>query len=394
MGCLFPAHTLANAHEPLNALMRNHPQRVDFTITLRCTMKHTYKNILLIQLGDIGDVVLSIPALRAVHENFPHAKIIIAVREKAQELIQHLPGVDSVISINQDTRSPLNEIKYQWAFFSLVRRYRFDLVFDFRTGTRGAILAFLSGAKERVSFFDHESFWRNRLFTKLYRLDYKLPQHVADYYSSLPMAYGLNVNDEIPVIHVTPAMEQQAARILEGEKVPSELPIIAIQPFSLWRYKEWGVHKYIQLIQRILSEYKVTIVITGSGDEYERAKNIVDHCKDNGRYVFNMAGKTSLGELAAVLKLCRLFIGSDSAGMHIAAAVGTPTVIIFGPSAPASWAPKGNIHAIVQRHLSCVPCRRKGCEDTEVSRCLEELDVSDVFAVVRSHYEKISSSAV
>jgi predicted lipopolysaccharide heptosyltransferase III len=357
-------------------------------------MKHIYKNILLIQLGDIGDVVLSIPAFRAVHENFPHAKIIVAVREKARELIQHLPGVHGVISINQDARSLLREITYQWAFFSLVRRYRFDLVFDFRTGTRGAILAFLSGAKERVGFFDHETFWRNKFFTKLYRLDYKLPQHVADYYSSLPRAYGLNVHDDIPVIHVTPAMEQQAARILEREMIPAELPIIAIQPFSLWQYKEWSANKYIQLIQRILSEYKVTIVITGSGEEHERAKNIVDHCKDYSRYVFNMAGKTSLEELAAVLKLCRLFIGSDSAGMHIAAAVGTPTVIIFGPSAPDSWAPKGNNHAIVQMPLSCVPCRRKGCEDTEVSRCLEELDVNDVFAIVRSCYEKLSSSAI
>jgi predicted lipopolysaccharide heptosyltransferase III len=370
------------------------PECVAFTMALDYTMKQTYKNILLIQLGDIGDVVLSIPAFRAVHENFPHAKIVVAVREKAQELIQHLPGVHGVISINQDTRSLLREITYQWTFFSLVRRYRFDLVMDFRTGTRGAILAFLSGAQERVGFFDHESLWRNRLFTKFYRLDYKLPQHVADYYSSLPLAYGLNVNDEIPVIHVTPAMEQQAARILEREMIPAELPIIAIQPFSLWQYKEWSVNKYIQLIQRILSEYKVTIVITGSGDEYERARNIVDHCKDYDGHVFNMAGKTSLGELAAILKACQLFIGSDSAGMHIAAAVGTPTVIIFGPSAPVSWAPKGNNHAIVQRHLSCVPCRQKGCEDSEVSRCLEELDVNDVFAVVRSHYEKLSSSMI
>ena len=138
-------------------------------------MKNSHKNILLIQLGDIGDVVLSIPAFRTIHENFPDANIIIAVREKAQELIKNLPGTHGVISINQGKRSFFSEIKYQWTFFSQVRRYQFDLVFDFRTGTRGAILAFLSGAKERVSFFDHDSFWRNRLFTMLYRMDYHLP---------------------------------------------------------------------------------------------------------------------------------------------------------------------------------------------------------------------------
>jgi lipopolysaccharide heptosyltransferase II len=370
------------------------PECADFTMAIDPAMKNSYKNILLIQLGDIGDVVLSIPAILAVHKNLPHAKIIVAVREKAKELIRPLLGVYDVISINQDTRSPLCEITYQWAFFSLVRGYRFDLVMDFRTGTRGAILAFLSGAKERVGFFENGSFWRNRLFTKLYRLEYTPAQHVADYYSSLPLAHGLNVNDETPVIHVTPAMEQQAARILKREMVPDELPIIGIQPFSLWRYKEWGVHKYIELIERILSEYKVTIAITGSGDEYERVENIVHQCKDYSRYVYNLAGKTSLEELAAILRLCRLFIGSDSAGMHIAAAVGTPTVTIFGPSAPSSWAPKGNSHTIIQSNLSCVPCRQKGCEDTEVSRCLEELTVNDVFTVVRSHYETLSSSVI
>lgn len=357
-------------------------------------MKKSYKNILLIQLGDIGDVVLSIPAILAVHKNMPHAKIVVAVREKAKELIRHLQGVHDVIAINQDKRPLFCEITYQWRFFSLVRGHRFDLVMDFRTGTRGAILAFLSGAKERVGFFDREGFWRNRLFTTLYRLEYTPAQHVADYYSSLPLAYGLDVSDEIPAIHVTPAMEQQAARILKREMIPAEFPMIAIQPFSLWRYKEWGVHKYIPLIQRILSEYKVTIVITGSGDECERAENILHQCKEYSRHVYNLAGKTSLEELAAILKLCRLFIGSDSAGMHIAAAVGTPTVTIFGPSAPSSWAPKGNAHTIVKSHLSCVPCRRKGCEDTEVSRCLEDLTVNDLFTAVRSHYEKLYSPVI
>ena len=351
-------------------------------------MKNLHKNILLIQLGDIGDVVLSIPAFRTIHENFPDANIIIAVREKAQELIKNLPGTHGVISINQGKRSFFNEIKYQWTFFSQVRRYQFDLVFDFRTGTRGAILAFLSGAKERVSFFDHDSFWRNRLFTMLYRMDYHLPQYVADYYLSLPQAYGLKVHDKMPEIHITPVMKREAADILEREKIPSDLPIIAIQPFSLWHYKEWSINKYIQLIQRILSEYPVTIVLTGSHNEYERTQLIIDQCNDFSPYVRNLAGKTSLGELAAIFKSCRLLIGSDSAGMHIAAAVGTPTVIIFGPSAPASWAPRGEEHAIVQKNMTCVPCRRKGCDDTEVSRCIEELDVNEVFTIVRSQYER------
>jgi heptosyltransferase-3 len=350
-----------------------------------------HHNILLIQLGDIGDVVLSIPAFRAVREHFPQARIIVAVREKSKDLIRHIPWVDDAMAVNQDQRSLLHELRYQWTFFSLVRSHHFDLVFDFRTGTRGAVLAFLSGAKKRVGFHDPEGFWRNRLFTRLYRLEYRASMHVAAYYSSLLPADGLTVAHETPEMHVTPDIQKSAADILKQESVPSEWPIIAIQPFSLWRYKEWNADKYIQLIHRMISAYRVSVVITGSQDDSVMAKDLVDRCEDGagmGRQVFNLVGKTSLGQLAALIQSCRLFIGVDSAGMHIAAAVGTPTVVIFGPSAPASWAPVGNHHAVVQKDLSCIPCRQKGCDGSEISRCLEELTVDEVWAVVASQCKK------
>ncbi len=356
-----------------------------------------HQNILLIQLGDIGDVVLSIPAFRAVREHFPQATIIVACREKAKDLIRHIPWVNEAVAVNQEQRSPLHELNYQWAFFSLVRNHHFDLVFDFRTGTRGAVLAFLSGAKRRVGFYDPNAFWRNRLFTRLYRLEYRASMHVAAYYFSLLQAAGLTVAHETPEMHVAPESQKNAARILERESVPSEWPIIAIQPFSLWRYKEWSTDKYIQLIHRMISAYRASVVITGSQDEAVMAKDLVGRCEDGaggGRQVFNLAGKTSLGELAALIQSCRLFIGVDSAGMHIAAAVGTPTVVIFGPSAPASWAPAGNHHAIVQKDLSCVPCRQKGCDGSEVSRCLEELAVDEVWDVVESQCKKLGFPAL
>lgn len=357
-------------------------------------MHRTARNILIIQLGDIGDVVLSTPAFRAVRENFPRAKIIVAVRKKADELIRQAPWVDGIIAVDQDRRSPLGEILHQWKFFSLVRSHRFDLAFDLRTGIRGAILAYLSGAKERVGFLDPDGPWRNRLFTRLYRLDYRLPQHVSHYYSSLLEAHGLKIGHAAPEMHILPEMKERAAKVLHSEGVPAEFPVIAIQPFSLWHYKEWDADKFVMLVQRILSACRVSIAITGSPDERSRAANIADRCGRDAQPVFNLAGKTTLGELAALIASSRLFIGSDSAGVHIAAAVGTPTVTIFGPSAPASWAPAGESHAIVQKGLPCVPCRQKGCDGSGVSRCLEELEVEEVWAAVRMQLKKLGLAAV
>lgn len=351
------------------------------------------RSILIIQLGDIGDVVLSIPAFRTVRENNPQAKVTVAVRSKAHELISQIPWVDGAIAVNEDRRSPLGELRHQWEFFSLVRRHRFDLAFDLRTGTRGAILAYLSGARERVGFFDPEGHWRNRLFTRLYRLEYRLPHHVSVYYSSLLQAHGLTVSEEAPEIRVPPETRERAVKILQTAGVSAELPVITIQPFSLWRYKEWGIDKLVLLVQRILATCRASIAITGSPDERSRAEGVADLCgRDAGR-IYNLAGKTSLGELSALIASSRLFIGLDSAGVHIAAAVGTPTVAIFGPSAPASWAPIGESHAFVQKDLPCVPCRQKGCDGSGVSRCLEELGVDEVWTTVRTQLNSLGIDA-
>lgn len=122
------------------------------------------RNILLIQLGDIGDVVLTFPCLRALREHFPQARIIIAVREKAKELIEDCPWASGVIPINKNNRTLLQEIAYQRRFFSHVRTFHFDLAIDMRRGTRGAIMAFHLRARNRVGFYAFKgAIWRNSI---------------------------------------------------------------------------------------------------------------------------------------------------------------------------------------------------------------------------------------
>jgi lipopolysaccharide heptosyltransferase II len=344
------------------------------------------KNILLIQLGDIGDAVLSLPCLRALHENFPDARLIVAVREKARGLIADCHWVDGVISINQGKRPLLEEVRYQKRFFTHLRRFHFDLSINLRLEDRSAILSFLSGARQRISFYNHDGrLWQNRLSTHLNLLDYEVGQYVADYYSSLLAAYNVRTRYPLPQMEVSLEKLKQTEALFAEEQVPPNRPIIALQPFSSWQYKELETSKYIELIRQITSEYGLPVCLVGSADERQRAKAIARDC---GPGAYNLAGKTSMGLLPAVLKACALFVGVDSAGMHIAAAVGTPTVSIFGPSAPASWAPRGPEHLVVHRNLPCVPCRQKGCDGTERSRCLDELTVAEVMSAVAAQVEK------
>ena len=343
------------------------------------------RSILLIQLGDIGDVVLSFPVIRALRENFPAAKLIVAVRSKAEELIVDCPWVDEVISINKEQRKWYQELVYQKDFFLRLWKFNFDLAIDLRTGTRGAALALFSGARQRIGFYAFDGkLWRNKLFTHLVAAQTDI--HMAQCYMCLPVSFCLKTENIWPVMYVPLEKQKIADALLREKNIPLSKLIVAIQPFSLWQYKDWGTDKYIGLINRIRLEYDLPIILTGSADERHRTNEILKKCKE---HVYNFAGTTSIGLLAAVLKRCGLFIGGDSAGVHIAAALGTPTVSIFGPSSPAGWAPKGSQHCIIQKSFECVPCLQKGCQGSGISRCLEELDADDVWTVVKGQIEEV-----
>lgn len=345
------------------------------------------RNILLIQLGDIGDMVLSFPCVRALRENFPQANIVVAVREKAKELIEDCKWATDVIAINNNKKRWYQEIAYQKDFFLRLRKFHFDLAIDMRTGTRGAILAFLSGARQKIGFYDKNGkLWRNRVFTNLYKPEKKPGRHLTEYYQEPLNAFNLATKNIWPELDVPLERQQSTTALFKKENIPSSLPVIAVQPFSLWQYKEWGISKYIQLINWIVAEYEVSVIIVGSPVERTRAAKIAGMC---GNGVYNLAGETSIGMLVAVLKACRLFIGADSSGVHISAAVGTPTVSIFGPAATFAWAPKGKEHCVVQKKLPCVPCNLKGCQGSGISRCLEELTVEEVIPVVKGQIDKI-----
>ncbi len=334
------------------------------------------KSILLIQLGDIGDVILSFPCIRALKENFPKANIIVAVREKAKELIEDCPWVTETVSINKKKRKPYQEITYQKDFFSCLRKFKIDLAIDLRTGTRGAVLALLSGAPVRIGrYADDGKLWRNRVFTHLVSPVNELSQYAAQHNLNIISCLNLKISNRLPFLSVPLWREKAAFDLLKEKKVPFNRPIIAIHPFSLWKYKEWKTDEFVSLIDYLTVEHNFPVIITGSAQEQKRGEALVDQCR---KKVFNFAGKTNIGTFAALIKYCGLLIGVDTAALHIAAAVKIPTIGIFGPSSPVTWAPRGDQHYVVAKSMECVPCREKGCENSETSRCLEKLTFKEV----------------
>jgi predicted lipopolysaccharide heptosyltransferase III len=339
-----------------------------------------FSNILLIQLGDIGDVVLTTPTIRAVRGAYPKARVSILVRKPFGSLIVADPNLHEVIEFTK-VRDTLHHILREHLLFARrLRRARYDLVIDLRTSDRGAIFSFLTGAQERVSRrADNKPFWYNLLFTKLlpdppYA---PLPVHPgADQSLRIVRAIGIDTNNSVPKLHVSPKDKDHAIELLAECGLTPASRWVTINPCSRWKYKEWGYEKWGEIIDLLWQNHRLAAVLIGSPEEAGTAREITAGRND---HTFNLAGKTTLGELSALIAMSTLHLGVDSAAPHIAAAVGIPTLTIFGPGNWKSWTIADELHRVVTSKLPCVPCNRMGCDDSGKSQCLDELNTDSVF---------------
>lgn len=327
-------------------------------------------NILVIKLRYIGDVLLATPVLRALREAFPTARLTMAVNRGTEDILKENPDLDEVLVV--DRAGPVANLR----FLREVRRRRFDCAIDLTDGDRSAVMAWASGAPIRVGFND-EHRWRGRLYTSVvtsqaaHRLDRDLTVFQA---LGLTPAYGP------PVLRTSPEEEMEVIELLEGLGVgntsdASHRPLVLIHPGARYWFKAWPVERFAELSDRLSDTYGCRMLIGGA--EQDRRTGEAIYARARSAPIL-LAGRTDLRQFAAILKRCTLFIGHDTGAMHIAAAVGTPIVALFGPSDPAEWAPRGRHVSILYKGLDCRPCFHPTCERGE-ENCMRQISVDEVY---------------
>ena len=336
------------------------------------------ENILLIQLGDIGDVVLTSPAIRAVKETYPNARVSILVFKPYGSLLTADPNVYEAVETSRLRGSLFHRVREFVTFTRHLRQQKYDLVIDLRTGDRGAILSFLTGAPVRVGRQGiKKQFWHEIIFTKTIRDLKEAPPPVhpgADQSLRVVREIGIDTKDSTPRLYIATA-DQVHARGLLSELGVKPGRLVTINPFSRWKYKEWDSAKWGEVIDQLWEEQRVHVVLIGSPEDAAGCQRIVV-----GRegHTINLAGKTTLGELAAVIAMSALHLGVDSAAPHIAAALDTPSVTIHGPTDWRAWRIVNDRHRVVNSIMDCLPCSAMGCNGSGKSQCLDELPVESV----------------
>lgn len=337
------------------------------------------ERILIIKLRQIGDTLLTVPAIRAVRERYPSAFIAVLVAAGSEAMLTGNPLINEVIVYDRTRRreSFLAKAQKEISFVREIRRRRFDLVIDLTSGDRPALLGYLSGARYRVGSEPKKGFWgKRRLYTHRRRFDNNR-SHMVEQNLDVVRQIGIDTDDRSLFLAV-PEEEAITIALILG---PKRALRVHIHPTSNWLFKCWRDDLMAALIDRLAERYRAEVVLTcgPAPAEMERARRILELTKHKP---IDLIGKTTLKQLAAISQSSDLFIGVDTAPMHIAAAVGTPVVAIFGPTGEYNWRPWGEGHSVVAKEMPCRACGRAGCEDSGRSECLESLSLEAVWSAV------------
>jgi len=338
------------------------------------------ERILVVKPSSLGDVVHALPAVAALRHGFPDAFLAWMVEEETAGIVAGNPHLDEVIVSSRKRwrremkqgSSRLSALREAWEFLKVLRTRRFDLVIDLQGLLKSAIPSFLSGAPFRLGYA------RAREMSPLF-LTHKVSvdhrsMHAVDRYLEITRFLGLAVGEPEFYIAVSPR-EKEAARGLlrEGGIAAGETTVILNAP-TRWQSKRWPNDRFAELGDRLSCCLQARIILTGGREDRGLAGEIA--CRMHRPSVV-VAGRTNLKELCALLKEVDLMITCDSGPMHIAAALGTPTVALFGPTDPKRTGPYGGGHRVLQGRADCAPCFKRSCPE---NRCLQGITVEEVFS--------------
>jgi len=337
-------------------------------------MSKVFNNILIIKPSALGDIVQALPALSALRKSFPDAEISWLVRPEFAPLLKNHPYLTRTIHF--DRKFLGKALLYPSAFLALLSLFRrlrhsnFDAVFDFQGLFRTAFFARVSGCKKRFGLTDTKELSR---FFYTHRIEKPADSlHVVDYYMNLVRAAGaaeLEVEFTLPE---NQAAEEFIERSLEVENISSRSYAVFV-PGSAHAEKCWPIDRFAQLARKLSCEHSLSVVATGSPAEAPLVERLVQSADVP---ICNLAGRTSISGLIALLRNAAVVVSNDTGPGHIAAALGRPIVMIFGKSNPVRVAPYHRANAVV-----AIDPRGRGLlpDSTDPRHNIRQITLDDVY---------------
>jgi heptosyltransferase I len=353
-----------------------------------------FARILLIKPSALGDVVHTLPVLVKLRARYPEARIDWLITPENADLVRHHPALSNVVLFRRNEYARFGR---SWSatfgpfrLLSAIRRTRYDLVIDLHGQFRSAMLTLASGAPVRIGFDrpqhpvgaarsersseipGHHGWSGAREGAWLAYTDRipipTLDVHAVDRYLWLAPMLGLDDRPTELAIHLPSEEAQRIDELLRSHGLGGK-PIAVLVPGTIWETKHWHVEGFAQVGRHLLAS-GFSVVIAGTSRDRPRSRAIVEVCPG----AVDLCGRTSVAGLVALIRRAAICVTNDSGSMHVAVAVETPVVSVFGPTNPVWIGPYGRPHAVVRADVSCSPCNLRRLRDCPHGhRCIREV---------------------
>ncbi|MFH1478944.1 MAG: glycosyltransferase family 9 protein [Candidatus Omnitrophota bacterium] len=314
--------------------------------------------VLFITLSNIGDAILTLPALTCLKDNFKDAKVDVVAGPRSKEVFIKDPSINKIFIYDKHA-----SLKEKIGFVKNLRKERYDLAVDMKT----SLMPLLAGARYRNSLISFKpSGLKHKRLIHLNKL------------RGLGLACGTRRN-----IYIDQGDRSKIDNILKQKGAKDTDTLIGISPSCLSLTKEWRMDGFIEVVKGLVKKADTRIILIGE----ETKKDVSGHILKSvsSANIIDLTGKTDLGELFAAIERMKILVSCDSASMHIASDLGIRVVSIFGPTDPLEYGPAGKYSVVIQKKLDCVPCKRPACRFN--NECMDEIKPEEVIEAVNKLLE-------
>ena len=298
----------------------------------------------------IGDSIMSLPALEQLKKAFPEARICVLLRSWVKPVYEAHPSVDQIIIY--DKKDGLKRIYQLTKIIKRLRKEDFDIAVLFQNAFEAGLIGFFSGARMRVGL---DSDMRRLFLTHPVK---KKKQHHIKNYLDIVKALGVKTEEKPPSLYLKESYTIEADKVLKGLGIDENQLLVGFSPGAAYGpAKRWPADSFAQIAKRAIKSWNAKILLFGSKKETSICQKIQQKVED----VIDLSGKLDLGTTMGVIKRCDIFLSNDSGLMHIASALGIPTIGIFGSTDPELTGPKGICSYSIKSSISCSPCFKREC---------------------------------
>ena len=330
--------------------------------------KMDIRKVLFFKPGAIGDLLHTLPALKAFKQKYPAANITVVVSPGLESLIQGTPVAESVLVF--DKAKLKKKFRDFIAFGLRLRDEHYDLFVDFQPSARSFFLRQLSGASRKLVYRKQKRFGATER-----RL------HAVDNFMATLRPIGVSNSVEIIQLPVTDEARRSVDNFLIHHAYDVSKPLIALNCSvgAARPARNWFPERFSVLADRLIRELGAAVIFIGGKEDRQLVSGVMSAMREKA---FSAAGELSIAESAALLAQCKCLVSSDTGPLHLATAVQTPVIGLYGSTDPRRTGPIGKKNQVLMKNLPCVPCERKICP-LNTLECMDAISIDDVFEAVR-----------